>query len=581
MRFSIVRFALCLLLALTAAGKSAAQDDPAGTTLAEIGDMELTAERFTRSYLNYLIQTGRNDTPAQRQHHLSNLIATYLLAGEARARDLDETDAFRQYISMEKKLAVGGQYFNQIVADSLEAATDEDVRRTFVAANTEVELRHLFFRDPAAAQEAYEMLESGAGFIGLANEVFDTADYDSLAGYLGYASYFDLDDAVAEAAFGLSEGQYSKPVRSREGWHIVRVDGWRRNPILTDEEFQQSKGSVAVQERIRRSRLAGDRLVRALMNEVAIDIDRDVASDVVDAVRRVIGDAPREQTVLHDEEISEIRSRLTPATVIATYVVDGQEYQLTAGHFFQWLSELPFDELRRRPMASVGRALRNEVLALKGMEAGLDDHPRVRETLQFLSNNFLAARLRENILAEQPVEPTDEQIRRAYETLGYRELRSVIADYWLIEFLSYAEAKKALDEIRGDEVVPAAFETYRSYEDTDVLREDLSGYIRRAPLDDSVVLCAESSTCYVLHVAERDIHHASLEETRDRIAEDLRSHLPEIQLLDSLRQAVPVDVDAELFERMGSQEADAVVSASSKENTADSEDESSPQGSHE
>ncbi len=564
MRLNTSYILACVLLWAIAPTGVAAQEgggaESSDVVLVRINGDHITAERFTKTYLSYLLATGRNDALEERRHHLTNLVATYVLADEARSRGYDEDPAFAQYVDVQRKLAVGGRYFDVAMVDSLRPPSGEETRSVYSATKSEVELRHLYFRDRARADAAHERLEAGEDFIDLANETFDTAGYDSLAGYLGWASYWDLDAAIAEAAFELPVGSYSEPVRSRQGWHVLWVDDRSTSPLLTEDEFARHRASIAGREEIRRHRLAGDRLVRAIMNEVEIDIDREAARQIAEAVRRVIGDDegggadadPSRDALrrLEDEEIEAMRAEFTPETVVASYRLDGEVHELTAGMFFQWMPELPFDELRLRPMAALGRSLRNEVLARKGNQAGLEDDPLVTETVQHLANTYLAHELRDRLRTEAAVEPTDDEIRRAYETLGYRELRAVEADYWRIRFDSYADAQAALDEIRAGSVAPEELDGYEFAEGRDVRDHELGGYIRRAPLETPVVVCTQGSACSVLRVADREQIYASFDELKDQIAEDLRTHLPEVKLLDSLRQEVRVDVDEELFERM-------------------------------
>src|SRR5690606_5167621 len=151
------------------------------------------------------------------------LIEAHLFAAEARRRGMED-DAFRAYIDLQIKKAVGGRFYDVAFVDSLPDLTDAEVREAFVRGKEPVVVRHLFYRDPAAAEAAYARLQAGEDLLLLANECFETPAFDSSAGYLGVAGYWDLDDAFAEAAYALSVGEYSAPVRTRYGWHVIRLE---------------------------------------------------------------------------------------------------------------------------------------------------------------------------------------------------------------------------------------------------------------------------------------------------------------------------------------------------------------------
>lgn len=364
--------------------------------LARILGYEITVGRFNKSYVEYLIRSGRNDTPVNRRRHLDLIVDTYLLAGEARRLGYDEQPDFRAYMDRQIKLAVGARYVEKHFSDSLPPPSEAEIREAFRRSKETVALRHLFFRDPAAAGAAYERLRAGEDFVALANEVFQTPAFDSTAGYLGFARYADLDDAVAAVAETLRVGAVSPPVRSRFGWHILRVEERLYQPLLAESEYLYRRKGIAARLRIRRLRLEGDRFIRRLMEGLDVRVDEQAARELVQAVQAAIRPetVPPPEVTVSDEEVEAVRRALTPETVLLTYTLDGTVQAFTVADYAHWLPVLPYREVRYRPMASVGRALRNEVLGRLGLAEGLDRDPRVRETVQFLANAYLGDTLR-------------------------------------------------------------------------------------------------------------------------------------------------------------------------------------------
>ncbi len=527
-------------------------EPPADTlVLARVNGHELTVGRFNKSYVEYLIRSGRNDTPANRWRHLDWILDTYLLADEARRRAFEARPEFQAFVDRQIRLAVGARYVEKHFSDSLPAPTEIELREAYRRSKETVALRHLFFRSPQQAQEAYERLQRGEDFVQLANEIFHTEAFDSLAGFLGYVRYRDLDDAVAETAETLQVGQFSPPVRSAYGWHILRVEERLFNPILTESEFQYRRRGLEKHLRLRQLRLGADRFIRQLMESLQVRVNEKAARLLVDAVQQALKPSvmPPPEVTLAPEEVSAVQEQLTPETVLLTYTLNGVPRTFTAGDYYRWLPVLPYREVRYRTMASVGRALRNEVLAELGFAEGLDQDPRVLETVRFMANAYLGDLMRRHLEAYERTEPTEAQLHEAFEHLGYRRLKTAEATYWTIYAGSAARARQLRDDIAAGRIHPPADATYLAHQGP-LGRDVLSAYVRKALLHQPMVLCVQIDSCYVLYVHDRKLVYTELEEVADTLRAQLSRLLPEMQLLASLYPKAQLEVDTTLFVQM-------------------------------
>src|SRR5690606_41134160 len=73
------------------------------------------------------------------------------------------------------------------------------------------------------AMEVYEKAQSGTDFGELAVEYSEDPSAKQNKGYLGYFTVFRMVYPFESAAFETSVGEVSKPVRSRFGYHIIKV----------------------------------------------------------------------------------------------------------------------------------------------------------------------------------------------------------------------------------------------------------------------------------------------------------------------------------------------------------------------
>lgn len=521
--------------------------------LAEVDGAPITTEDFIQTYVTYLLNTGSNDTPAVRYRHLDNLIDVYLLAEEARRRGLDQDSAFQAYAERERQKALGTRFYEEAFLRTLPELTEQEKRRAFVNSKRQVVVRHLFFLDEEAARASYQRLEGGRDFLDEAQEVYGLSRYDSTAGFLGPIRYFSTDDAFAEAAFGLSFGAYSEPVRSRHGWHIIRVEDEIRNPLLTESEFQTRAEGLAGRERLRRRRIEGDRFVRTYMQQR----DVQVAAEAIRSLQALIADL--ENTAPGAVRASDLRAALqresdptplTPETVLASYEQGGERHAFTAADYLFWLDTLPFAEARHRPGASVGRALRNHVLAVAAEDEGLGDDPEVQRLAARAARTRLAVGLRAEL--RKAGTPDDEALlREAYDRLGMGDRAHVTADYALAHFESRAAAEAFQRRLDADPDLVERGEQGR-YVVGDPLTEP-SAYrqaLRSAPLGVSRVVGLADGRWAVIRVDRRETVPISFEAARDTLAEGIGPYLNEIALVRQLRAEADLRLDTARFEAL-------------------------------
>ncbi len=107
--------------------------------------------------------------------------------------------------------------------------TDEEIESYFeenkesFAQAEQVEASHILVKDKATADEIKQKLDAGEDFAELAARYsIDTATSQS-GGELGFFKRGTMDEAFEEAAFSMKIGETSEPVKTENGYHIIRV----------------------------------------------------------------------------------------------------------------------------------------------------------------------------------------------------------------------------------------------------------------------------------------------------------------------------------------------------------------------
>jgi len=168
-------------------------------------------------------------------------------AGEAQKPDVKKSieKATEEIISQSYLFA----QVKDVITDKAVQAKYDELIKSFPE-EKEIHLRHILVDKEETAKSVVKALEGGADFKKLAS----TKSKDATAkegGDLGYFRKSELPQELADAAFALSAGSYSKtPIKTDFGWHILKVDEKRDAKPPKFEEVKNELKSLLTQEAI-------------------------------------------------------------------------------------------------------------------------------------------------------------------------------------------------------------------------------------------------------------------------------------------------------------------------------------------
>jgi parvulin-like peptidyl-prolyl isomerase len=106
---------------------------------------------------------------------------------------------------------------------------------------------HILAEDEETAAEVLEKLEAGGDFAELVAQYStdeDTADKGGEIGWLAVDQVGALPTLVAESAFALQPGEFSKVIETYQGYHVVTIDE-RQADLPLDEATLKSRQAAA------------------------------------------------------------------------------------------------------------------------------------------------------------------------------------------------------------------------------------------------------------------------------------------------------------------------------------------------
>jgi parvulin-like peptidyl-prolyl isomerase len=396
--------------------------------VAEFGRHRITLAEFRLAYLNLIKQPNTFDSPKLREEFLDELIRRRLLAEEARRMGLDRDERLQLRIQAYRAKCLREAHFEAVIRPKVH--TDErTLREAYQYFREKRRIKHLFAQTKSRADSLYRQLERGVPFDSLARVVFRDTVLARNGGDLGWVSWDQLDYDMAMTAFRLPLNQYSRPVRSQFGYHIVMVTGYEKAPIVTEAEYQNSRQKIKylVEYKIG-DKLASeylDRLMRRKRIQVNPRLLEFVGSKLAPVVRRPPSALDELQgRGLEEREISQVELSLWDARHEVLATVDGEP--MTVGEFISSLAYVPRDALFRSYKTALDFALRDFAVTQEARRMGLERHPEVKRKVRLYEEYLLKVAMTRRLVRDVSV--GDKEIEEYYESRKADLFRSVPLD---------------------------------------------------------------------------------------------------------------------------------------------------------
>ncbi|MHB2154270.1 peptidylprolyl isomerase [Calditrichota bacterium GD2] len=253
-------------------------------TVAIVGEYAIPFEQYKNRYQEYLDVTYQKDNLFLRLGVLRNMINEILLKHYDDNRPILNSEEYQndqEWVKKEMLLA----YLKEDDIYSKIRVTDQEAREAFVRLNEKIAARHLYAPTEEEANRLYELLMKGASFDSLAREVFTDSTLRSNGGYLGYFTWGDMDPAFEDAAYQMKIGEISKPVKTAQGYSIIKIEDRKRVPILTETEYVKKKGQIIRFIKISKRKPAEKKYLQKVVDLKAFQFDEQAVEELLTALK--------------------------------------------------------------------------------------------------------------------------------------------------------------------------------------------------------------------------------------------------------------------------------------------------------
>ena len=244
---------------------SAAADDP---VVARVNGVDIKQSDLDFAASEVGSRLASLEPTDRKRVLLQYVIENELMAGAGQTDALDKTDSFPARVKYHERRALRDAFFDAKISG---AVTEDEAKKIFdakigeVKPEQEVHARHILVATKAEAKEVAERLKNGEDFATVAKE--KSKDTGAEGGDLGFFTRGQMLKPFEDAAFALEVGQISEPVQTQFGWHIIKVEEKRDQPLPT---FDQVKSAIIAQ------------LVQAKAQEVVTGLRDKAKIEVID-----------------------------------------------------------------------------------------------------------------------------------------------------------------------------------------------------------------------------------------------------------------------------------------------------------
>lgn len=183
---------------------------------------------------------------------LDQLVDRDVIVQQAKKENLQNDPKVKLAISRATDMALQNALLTRDIQPLLTPAaikTRYDADYAGKTGDEQVHAEHILVPTEAKAKDIITQLGKGADFAKLAKENSTDPSAKENSGDLGWFKKTDMLPEFSDAAFALKPGQYTqKPVQTRFGWHVIKLEGTRTAPAPTLEEVGDQIRQQIIQE---------------------------------------------------------------------------------------------------------------------------------------------------------------------------------------------------------------------------------------------------------------------------------------------------------------------------------------------
>jgi peptidyl-prolyl cis-trans isomerase C len=278
-------------------GEAKKDGKPSGQTLAEVNGSVITTDDFKRELENlppYL--KPMTETAEGKKEMLETMVIRELILQQAKKEGLDSGKAIADKLEELKKRLVVDAYLKKKVEEQTNLGDAElqkfyDQNKDKFKTGDQIKASHILVKEEKVAKDVLAQLKGGGAFEELAKK-FSVDAAGPKGGDLGWFSKGSMIPEFENAAFALKEGEISGVVKTKYGFHIIKLTGKRAAGI---RPFAEVKDQIKAALEPEKQQEIFKKLKEDLKKSAKYTIKEDVLKDL-DGKKGDAGKTPAPET---------------------------------------------------------------------------------------------------------------------------------------------------------------------------------------------------------------------------------------------------------------------------------------------
>ncbi|MDI6809591.1 MAG: peptidyl-prolyl cis-trans isomerase [Candidatus Eisenbacteria bacterium] len=209
-----------------------------GKVVATVGDRKILAGDLEEEYLKWA-KEGRIEK--KDEESVKSLLETMInrdLLFLAATKDMPDTTRLARIVKRFEEDLLRKTLLDRETVDRIKV-TNRDAKNLYKKQGEEIRIRHILVASLRQAEDVIKLLKEGGQFEVVAQKFSLDQRSGASGGDMGYYTWGEFPPELEKVAFGLGNLEISKPVKSTDGYHILRVDERRKrvqNPFKEEEK---------------------------------------------------------------------------------------------------------------------------------------------------------------------------------------------------------------------------------------------------------------------------------------------------------------------------------------------------------
>lgn len=415
---------ILFLLSLLSACVIAQQD----RVLAKIGDYKLYESEFNDRF-DFSVHPNllnKADTMEIKREFLNQLIAEKLLSLDAKEKGLQYSDDYKNMITPLQNMYVRDALYKSEIKNKVSYKND-DIKTGLDRIKNILKLKFIFSKSADEIEAIYKKLNKGEQFDSLLSLRIEAKDQTEPR----EITFGTMDKSVEDEVYKLKAGDFTKPVKSGDGYYILKLIDKLPNPNLKNAANNLEDVKRIVETRIERSiyldyyrnffaknKVTADKEV--FENLVKIFIPKFVEKYSIPELKETNGkiylrgvEVNSVLVLLDDNVKNKDFIKLKTKTIKPDYFLN----QLSMDGFF--VSDISEKSIRASLSSYIRKFIEDEMLSMEAMKKGFDKDKNVKRDLSMWGDAYLSKLVMADLL--NSIKNPDDELQKIYEMNDWSE----------------------------------------------------------------------------------------------------------------------------------------------------------------